>query len=46
MVYDDMASGFNDLVWVPNLVLPSVQTLILGNFPTSWMVDLYIGEMF
>ena len=46
MVYEDIASGFNDIFWVPNIVLPSVQTLILGNFPTSWMVDLDIGEMF
>ena len=44
MVYDGTASGLNDLVWVPNFVLPSVKTLLFGTFPTSWMVDLYIAE--
>ena len=44
--YDGTASGFNNLVWVTNFLLPSVKTLICGTSPNSWMVDLDIGEMF
>ena len=44
MVYDGTNSGFNDLAWVPNPGLPSVKALLCGIFPTSWMVDLDIGE--
>ena len=46
MVYDGMDSVFNDLVCFSNFGLPSVKTLFRGTFPTSWMVDLDIGEMF
>lgn len=46
MVYDGTASGFNDSVWVPNFGLPTVDTLLRGTGPNTWMVDLDIGEMF
>ena len=46
MVYDETASGFNNLVWVLNFGLPSVKTLLCATLPTSWMVDLYIEEVF
>ena len=46
MVHNGMASGFNGLVWVPNLGLPSFNTLIHGTAPNSWMIDLDIGEIF
>ena len=46
MVYDGTESGFNSLVWVPNLGLPSVKKWICVNSPTSWMVDLDIREIF
>lgn len=46
MVYDGTASGFNDSVWVPNFGLPTVDTLLRGTSPASWMVDLDIGDMF
>ena len=46
MVYDGTTSGFNDLVWVPKFGFTSVKKLICGTMPTSWMVDLDIGEMF
>ena len=46
MVYDGTTSGFNELVWVPKFGFTSVKKLICGTMPTSWMVDLDIGEMF
>jgi hypothetical protein len=46
MVYDGTASGFNDSIWVPNFGLPTIDTLIRGTGPTTWMVDLDIGDMF
>ena len=45
MVYYGVSSGFNDLVWVNNFGLPSGKTLIFVTLPTSWVVDLDIGEM-
>ena len=44
MFYYGTASGFNDLVWVPNFGLPSVKTRLCVNSPNSYMVDLDIGE--
>ena len=46
MVYYGTASGFNDLVLVPNFGLPSVKTLLHGTLSTSWIVDLDIGDIF
>jgi hypothetical protein len=46
MVYDGTASGFNEGVWVPSFGLPTVETLLRGTGPGTWMVDLDIGEMF
>ena len=46
MVHDSTASGFNDSVWVPSFDLPTVETLLQGTGPKSWMVDLDIGDMF
>jgi hypothetical protein len=46
MVYNGTASGFNDSIWVPNFGLPTIDTLIRGTGPTTWMVDLDIGDMF
>ena len=46
MVYDGKYSGFNDLVWVPTFPLPTVETLLRGTTPNTWMVDLEIGEQF
>jgi hypothetical protein len=46
MVYDGTASGFNDSVFVPTFGLPTVETLLRGTGPNTWMVDLDIGDMF
>ena len=46
MVYDGTASGFNDSVWVPSFGLPTVETLLRGTGPETWMVDLDIADMF
>ena len=46
MVYDGTASGFNDSVWIENFGLPTIETLIRGTSPDTWMVDLDIGDMF
>ena len=46
MVYDGTASGFNESIWVPNFGLPTIDTLIRATGPTTWMVDLDIGDMF
>ena len=46
MVYDGTASGFNESIWVPNFGLPTIDTLIRGTGPSTWMVDLDIGDMF
>ena len=46
MVYDGTACGFNDAVWVPNFGLPTINTLLRGTGPNTWMVDLDIGDMF
>ena len=46
MVYDGTASGFNDSVYVPNFGLPTIETLLRGTDPDTWMVDLDIGDMF
>ena len=46
IVYDYNDSGFNDMMWIPAFGLPTVDTLLRGTSPTSWMVDLHIGEMF
>lgn len=46
MVYDGTASGFNEAVWVPNVGLPNIETLLRGTAPNCWMVDLDIGDMF
>ena len=46
MVYDGTDSGFNDMIWVPSFGLPTVNTLLRGTSPTTWMVDLDIGKMF
>jgi hypothetical protein len=46
MVYDGTASGFNDSVFVPTFGLPTVETLLRGTGPDTWMVDLDIGDMF
>ena len=46
IVYDGTDSGFNDMVWIPSFGLPTINTLLRGTSPTSWMVDLDIGEMF
>ena len=46
IVYDGTASGFNDAVWTPNFGLPTIESLLRSTGPTTWMVDLDIGEMF
>ena len=46
MVYDGTASGFNESVYIPNFGLPTIETLLRGTSPESWMVDLDIGDMF
>jgi hypothetical protein len=46
MVYDGTASGFNESVWVPNFGLPTVEMLLRGTAPGTWMVDLDVGDMF
>ena len=46
MVYDGTASGFNSMVWVPNFGLPTINTLLRSTSPSTWMVDLDIGEQF
>lgn len=46
MVYNGTASTFNSIIWVPSFGLPNVQTLLRATTPTSWMVDLDIGDMF
>ena len=46
MVYDGTASGFNDSVYVPTFGLPTIETLLRGTGPNTWMVDLDIGDMF
>ena len=46
MVYDGTDSGFNSLVWVQSFGLPTIQTLLRGTSPTTWMVDLDIAEQF
>ena len=43
MVYDGTGSGFNELVWVPIFLLPSVNTLLRDTSQMSCMVDLDIG---
>lgn len=46
MVYDGTASGFNDLIWVPNFGLPTVEVLLRNTRPGTWMVDLDVGDQF
>ena len=46
MVYDGTASGFNNSVFISNFGLPTIETLLRGTDPDSWMVDLDIGDMF
>ena len=46
VVYDGTASGFNDLIWVPSFSLPTVETLLRGTGPNTWMADLDIAEQF
>jgi hypothetical protein len=46
MVYDGTASGFNASVYVPTFGLPTVEMLLRGTGPNTWMVDLDIGDMF
>ena len=46
MVYDGMSIGFDELVLVPNIELPSVNTLLCSTSPTSWMVGLDIEGFF
>jgi hypothetical protein len=46
MVYDRTASRFNNGVWVLGFGLPTVETLLRGTGPGTWIVDLDIGEMF
>ena len=46
IVYDGTDSGFNDSIWVPNFSLPTIETLIRGTSPDTWMVDLDISDQF
>ena len=46
MVYDGTKSGLNDVLWAPNFMLPSVDTLVNAINEDSWMADLDLGEMF
>ena len=46
MVYNGTDSGFNEMVWIPSFRLPTINTLLRGTSPTTWMVDLDISEMF
>ena len=46
MVYDGTASSFNDMVWIPSFGLPTVQSLLRANTPSTWMVDLDTSEQF
>ena len=46
IVLDGTARGFNDYVWVHHFGLPMVDTLLRGTYPSTWMIDLDIGDMF
>lgn len=46
MVYDASRSQLNHCLWAPGFALPTVDTLVKGVDPDTWMGDLDIGEMF
>jgi hypothetical protein len=46
MVYDASISGLNDAVWVPQFVLPTINTHLRSVGPSTHMGDIDVGEMF
>jgi hypothetical protein len=46
MVYDASKCGLNDLVWAPNVFVPSVDSMVDLLDSKSWMGDIDLGEMF
>jgi hypothetical protein len=46
MVYDGLVSGLNDSLWVPQFVLPTLQTHLRSVEEGAYMTDVDIGEMF
>jgi hypothetical protein len=46
MVYHDTESGLNDVIWVPRLSLPTVDTMLRAVDSNTFMSNMDIGEMF
>ena len=46
MVFDVTMSGFNDYLWAPNFMLPSIGSFIMMVGMETHMVDIDVGEMF
>jgi hypothetical protein len=46
MVYDGTKLGLNEAIWVPQFLLPMVDTLLRAVEPGTYMSDMDIGEMF
>jgi hypothetical protein len=46
IVYDGSISGFNDVLWVPRFMLPTMQTHLRAVEEGTFMADVDIGEMF
>jgi hypothetical protein len=46
MVYNGTVSGLNDLMWVPRLLLPTVETHLRAVDEDTHMADVDVGECF
>ena len=46
MVYDATKCGFNDTIWSPTFLLPTIDTTLRQVGINGWMSDIDLGEMF